>query len=93
MTHSLTTVLTLAVVALAIPPWRTPTTGPTIRVFLHLARDVATGPGTPALWPIDSRSVVLSYAVYVVLVVVATGSALIRHTLWVTAAGNECVAP
>ena len=79
VTHSLATVLTLALVALAVRRWRTAATGLASGVLLHLARDVGTGPGIPALWPVDDGSVLLPYGVQAASVVTAAAVAVVRN--------------
>jgi inner membrane protein len=64
VTHSLATIAVLLLIALAVPRCRTAVTGLAAGVLLHLTRDVATGPGIPALWPLRDEAVVLPYAVY-----------------------------
>ena len=77
--HSLVTVVALAAGGLAVPRWRTVATGLAAGVLLHLTRDVATGPGIPALWPLDGRSVLLPYEVYAGLVATTAVLVVIRN--------------
>lgn len=63
VTHSLATVLVLVAMA-AVPRLRTPALGLALGVVLHLARDLATGPGVPLLWPLSTTSALLPYPVY-----------------------------
>ncbi|MGY1779762.1 metal-dependent hydrolase [Geodermatophilus sp. SYSU D01036] len=79
VTHSLATVLVSTVVALAVPRWRAAAAGVAAGVLLHLARDVATGPGIPALWPFDDRSVLLPYEVHAGFIVIAALCAVIQN--------------
>jgi inner membrane protein len=71
VTHSLTTVAVLAVVALAVPRVRVAAGGLAVGVLLHLLRDLATGPGVPLLWPLRPENVLVPYWVYALLIVAA----------------------
>jgi inner membrane protein len=74
-THSLLTVLILALVAAVIPAVRIPFAGLAIGVCLHFVRDVATGPGVPLFWPAEGGAVRLPYAAYLVVMAAAAGVA------------------
>jgi inner membrane protein len=76
VTHSLATVVVLLALS-AVRRLRVPALGLALGVLLHLARDLATGPGVPLLWPLVDRSVLLPYAGYAVaLTVIAVIAAL-----------------
>jgi inner membrane protein len=67
VTHSLVTVVVVAMAGAALPNrLRIPLVGLAVGVLMHLVRDVATGPGVPALWPIDPSVLLLPYADYLV---------------------------
>jgi inner membrane protein len=82
-THSLATVVALLSVSVVGRRWRRLWQGAGIGVLLHLARDVATGPGVLLLWPLTRQPVLLPYAAYagavVLLAVVATGRLLLER--------------
>jgi len=88
VTHSLLTVAVL--LALAVVAGR-PLSGLAAGVGLHLARDLATGPGVPLLWPMDSSDVRIPYLPYllflVVLTLVATGRRISASATGAAAAG------
>jgi inner membrane protein len=67
VTHSLLSVLLLLAVAGAVRHARSVLVGLAAGVLLHLLRDVATGPGVPLLWPVQSGNVLVQYWVYVLL--------------------------
>lgn len=69
VTHSLATVVVLVALG-AVPRLRVPALGLALGVLLHLARDLATGPGVPLLWPLVDRSVQIPYTVYAVALTV-----------------------
>jgi inner membrane protein len=80
VTHSLATVLALALAGLAGPRrLRTALLGLSLGVGLHLFRDVATGPGVRLWWPVETDSVLLPYAAYVVASVAVTAIAVGRQ--------------
>ena len=80
ITHSLTTVLVLALVGLAARgSLRTAFFGLSLGVGLHLVRDVATGPGVDLWWPVATHSVLLPYPGYVVAMTVVTAVAVVRQ--------------
>lgn len=79
LSHSLAAVLALALVGgVARPALRLPLVGLAGGVMLHLARDLATGPGVPLLWPLIPGNVRLPYPVYVGLLVVSTAGCVLR---------------
>jgi len=63
-THSMLTVLFLAVLAVAIPAARIPLAGLALGVGLHFVRDIATGPGVPLFWPFNDAAIRVPYALY-----------------------------
>jgi inner membrane protein len=79
VTHSLTTITGLLLIAAALPRYRTAAAGLAAGVLLHLTRDVATGPGIPALWPLWGHSVVFPYAVYVGFLAATATVATVRR--------------
>lgn len=78
--HSLTTVLVLALLWLVTGRRRAVLAGAAVGVCLHFVRDLATGPGIELWWPLDGSEVLLPYRWYlglvIVLGVIATGRAL-----------------
>jgi inner membrane protein len=79
LSHSLAAVLALAMLGgVARPALRQPLVGLAGGVTLHLARDLATGPGAPLLWPLIPGNVRLPYPVYVALLVVSTVGCMLR---------------
>jgi inner membrane protein len=78
VSHSVTTVLVLLVAAGVWRRQRTRLAALALGVVLHLARDVASGPGVPLLWPALSESVHVSYAVYLGVLVVAVAAVTVR---------------
>ncbi len=71
VTHSLTTVAALLLVAAAVPRSRTVVSALTAGLVLHMARDIVTGPGIPLLWPIRPDSVLLPYPACLALLTAA----------------------
>jgi inner membrane protein len=63
-THSLVTVAVLLALGAGIARVRGPMVGLAIGVFLHLVRDVVTGPGVPALWPVSATIVRFPYPTF-----------------------------
>jgi inner membrane protein len=64
VSHSLVTVLALLTVAAADRRARLPAAGLAVGVLLHFARDIATGPGIPLLWPVRPESESVPYWAY-----------------------------
>jgi inner membrane protein len=82
VTHSLATVAVLLVAgALARGRWRVALVGFGLGVALHLARDLATGPGVPLLWPLDPTITLLPYRSYVLVLAVVAALASARLLL------------
>jgi inner membrane protein len=80
VTHSLATVLVLALAGLAgRGRLGTALCGLSLGVGLHLLRDVATGPGVHLWWPVDLHSVLLPYWAYVVAMTAVTAVAVGRQ--------------
>jgi inner membrane protein len=78
--HCLALVLLLLAGA-ARPALRAPLLGLAAGVMLHMARDMATGPGVPLLWPLLPKNVLLPYPGYVVLMALATIGSTIRSAI------------
>lgn len=79
-THSLSTVLSLAVLSRALPRHRRPwAKAAALGVSLHFVRDIATGPGLPVWWPVSTRSVRLPYPAYAISM--AGLAALVSHSM------------
>lgn len=78
-THSLATVAVLVVLGLAGQRTRW-ALGAAVGVLLHFVRDLATGPGIPALWPVLDTGVRVPYWVYSCVVVGAALVAVGRRT-------------
>jgi inner membrane protein len=78
ITHSLTFVLVLLALSRLDRRLRTPLSGLALGVFLHLLRDIVTGPGASLFWPIAETSVLVPYSLYVVLLCVAAAWAVLR---------------
>jgi inner membrane protein len=76
--HSLTTIAVLLAIALAARRFRTAAVGLAAGVFLHLVRDVATGPGVPLLWPLLDVNVLVPYWAYLAVLTVLAGAAACR---------------
>ena len=72
VTHSLTFVLVLAAVAAVWRAQRTVLAGLALGVILHMARDIALGPGVPLFWPLVDGSFRVAWTTYLGLLVVAT---------------------
>jgi inner membrane protein len=70
-THSFVLVGALAALGLALKrrEQRQVALGVAFGVSAHLVRDLATGPGVPALWPLDASAVTLPYAAYIAALV------------------------
>jgi inner membrane protein len=65
-THSLSTAAVLTLAGSIGPPrLRAPLRGLALGVVLHLARDLAEGPGVPLMWPFRRGDVRLPYLAYV----------------------------
>jgi putative flavoprotein involved in K+ transport len=79
VTHSLITVLVLLAVGGGTRRARAVLVGLAFGVLTHLVRDVATGPGVPALWPVRQESVLLPYRVYLLLLVGLAAIAVVRQ--------------
>jgi inner membrane protein len=80
VTHSLATVAVLAGLALVCRGrWRMAFLGLALGVALHLVRDVATGPGIPLWWPVESQDLKLPYTVYATAMTVVTAIAAGRR--------------
>lgn len=67
VTHSLATVAVLLALC-AAPRVRPVAGGLALGVLLHLARDIATGPGVPLLWPLSAGSTTVPYVAYLAAV-------------------------
>jgi inner membrane protein len=78
VTHSLTFVLVLLILARVLARWRLPLVGLALGVCLHLVRDLATGPGVALAWPATNVSVLAPFVGYQVLLVLATAAAVLR---------------
>lgn len=78
--HSSVTVLALLLSALLLPLQRHLLRGAAAGVCLHLLRDIATGPGVPLWWPINTINVRLGYWRYATAMMIATAVALTRRT-------------
>lgn len=78
VTHSLTFVLALLILARVVVRYRLPLAGLALGVFLHLVRDIATGPGVPLAWPATDVSVLAPFAGYQALLVLVTAAAVLR---------------
>jgi inner membrane protein len=79
VTHSATTVLVLALGALAgRGRARTALLGLSAGVALHLARDVATGPGIPLGWPVLDHRVLVPHGAYLAALAGLTVAVLVR---------------
>lgn len=78
-THSLVTVLALAVLGDLVRRWRLPLLGLALGVLLHFVRDVATGYGVPLLFPFSGLGVRVPYWMYAVTLGVAAVCATIRR--------------
>ncbi len=76
-THSLLTVAVAAALPLVLR--RRWPLGVVAGLLLHLARDVATGPGVPLLWPVDGTSLLVPYPAYAAALVVLAGVAYARR--------------
>ncbi len=76
--HSLTTVLILALIWLVTGRRRPVLAGAAAGVCLHFVRDIATGPGLPLFWPMSSETARLPYAAYVAVLVAFTLAATLR---------------
>ncbi len=75
VTHSLATVIVLAVAAAMGPRRLRPALyGLSLGVCLHLVRDVATGPGVPLWWPVEDGGVLLPYWIYALVLGAATAT-------------------
>jgi inner membrane protein len=84
VTHSLTTVVVLAIAgAVASPRLRPPLLGLALGVVLHLVRDLAKGPGVPLDWPLSNADVRVPYAAYLIVLTVVAAAAVARR--WFTA--------
>ena len=82
LTHSLATAVALmAITALLRGRARTVAAATALGVGLHLARDLATGPGVSLCWPLSTRSLVLPYPWYAAVVVALAGIGVARRTL------------
>jgi inner membrane protein len=80
VTHSLATVIVLAVAAAMGPRrLRTALCGLSLGVCLHLVRDLATGPGVPLWWPVEDDGVLVPYAWYALVLGIATAVAVGRQ--------------
>ncbi|MGY1709473.1 metal-dependent hydrolase [Geodermatophilus sp. SYSU D00758] len=78
VTHSVVAVLLLAAVAALWRARRTVVAGLALGVALHIARDVAIGPGVPLFWPLVDDSFRVAWTTYLGLLVVATAAACWR---------------
>jgi inner membrane protein len=84
VTHSLTTVVVLAIAAAgASPRLRSPLLGLALGVLLHFVRDLAEGPGVPLAWPLSNADVRVPYAAYLMVLTVVAAAAVARR--WFTA--------
>jgi inner membrane protein len=79
VTHSLTTVVVLLTAATTCRGWRMPLIGLAAGVALHLARDIATGPGVPLFWPLAADDTRLPYWPYLVVLVALATLAVVRR--------------
>ena len=78
-THSLVVPAVVACAGLALPPAHRWIAFAVAGGFtLHLVRDLATGPGAPALEPFSGGSVTVPYVAYVVLLGAATAAHVVR---------------
>ncbi len=77
VSHSAATVLVLLVAAGLWRAQRTRLAALALGVVLHLARDLASGPGVPVLWPL-SDSVRVPYVVYLAVLVAAVAAVVVR---------------
>jgi inner membrane protein len=79
-THSLTTVAVLALAGAVGPArLRTPLRGLALGAVLHLARDLAEGPGVPLLWPARRDDVRLPYGAHLAALAGLSGAAVARR--------------
>ena len=83
VSHSLTTIVVLLAVALAARRLRAAAVGLAAGVFMHLVRDVATGPGVPLLWPLLDVNVLVPYRAYLAVLTVLAGAAAVSQWLGV----------
>lgn len=88
VTHSLTTIVGLSVLALLWRRRRRVLAAVAAGVALHFVRDIATGPGLSLLAPFHSSPVRLPYVTYAVLLVVLAAEARRR---WPTGLPAELV--
>ncbi|MGY2078730.1 metal-dependent hydrolase [Modestobacter sp. SYSU DS0657] len=79
VTHALLTVAALALLGAASRRWRRPLLALALGVLLHLARDVAIGPGVPLLWPLADTGVRIPWGAYAAALVVVTALAVRRR--------------
>ena len=77
VTHSLTVVVGVLLLA-AVPVLRRAALALAAGVLSHLARDLATGPGVPLLWPLSPDGWTVPYGAYVACLVLAAAVALVR---------------
>jgi inner membrane protein len=82
VTHSLTTVVVLAVAAaVASTRLRSPLLGLALGTLLHFFRDLAEGPGVPLLWPLTTANASLPHATYLLILTVVAVAAVARRSL------------
>jgi inner membrane protein len=80
VTHSLSTVLVLALAAaVASRRLRPSLLGVALGTLLHFFRDFAEGPGVPLLWPADATNVVLPHGGYLLILAAVTLAATARR--------------
>jgi len=71
-THSLVLVAVLIVGAALLGRRGRWVLGAALGILLHFLRDVATGPGIPALWPFSERTLLVPYWTYLIVVLLLT---------------------
>jgi inner membrane protein len=79
VTHSLTTVVVLLTAATTCRGWRIPLIGLAAGAALHLARDIATGPGVPLFWPFAPDDTRLPYWPYLLVLGALATLAVVRR--------------
>jgi len=78
--HSLSSVAVLMLLGLVCGRRARPfLVGAVLGVGLHLARDVASGPGVPLGWPLNPTNLLLPYSTYAAALIVLTGIAIGRR--------------
>lgn len=82
VTHSLATVVVLAVAAaVGSPRFRSPLLGLALGAVLHFFRDLAEGPGVPLLWPLTTANATLPHATYLLVLTAVAVAAVARRSL------------